>query len=105
MKVGAISSLSLSGRRELADYESYLRGQRDLSPITVRNYLSDLRSFIVWHENKSAKSPFVGFQLEQITTPTLTRYRSYLQSGLCIATEKFWSLSVATRNKNHSDPQ
>jgi integrase/recombinase XerD len=85
MKAGAISSLSLSGRRELADYESYLRGQRDISPITVRNYLSDLRSFIVWHENKSTKSPFVGFQLEQITTPTLTRYRSYLQSQLKLA--------------------
>ncbi|MEN9869323.1 MAG: hypothetical protein RLZZ171_306 [Cyanobacteriota bacterium] len=85
MKPGAISSLSLSGGRELADYESYLRGQRDLSPVTVRNYLSDLRSFIVWHENKSVKSPFVGFQLEQITTPTLTRYRSYLQSQLKLA--------------------
>jgi integrase/recombinase XerD len=85
MKPGDISSLSLSGRQELTSYESYLREQRDVSPATVRNYLSDLRSFIVWHETKSIQSAKVGFQLERITTPTLTRYRSYLQSQLKLA--------------------
>jgi integrase/recombinase XerC len=85
MKPGDILSLSLSGRQELTSYESYLREQRDVSSATVRNYLSDLRSFIVWHETKSIQSAKVGFQLEQITTPTLTRYRSYLQSQLNLA--------------------
>ena len=85
MKPGDISSLSLSGRQELTNYESYLREQRDISLATVRNYLSDLHSFIVWHETKSIQSTKVGFQLEQITTPTLTRYRSYLQSQLKLA--------------------
>lgn len=85
MKPDDISSLSLSGRQELTSYESYLREQRDISPATVRNYLSDLRSFIVWHETKSFQSAKMGFQLEQITTPTLTRYRSYLQSQLKLA--------------------
>lgn len=88
MKPGAISSLSLSSRQELADYKSYLCGQRDISPVTIRNYLSDLHSFIVWYETKSIKfseAIRVGFQLEQITTPTLIRYRSYLQSQLKLA--------------------
>jgi integrase/recombinase XerD len=85
MKPGDISSLSLSGRQELISYESYLRKQRDISPATVRNYLSDLRSFVVWYETKSIQSATVGFQIEQITTPTLTRYRSYLQSQLKLA--------------------
>ena len=85
MKPGAISSLSPSGRQELASYESYLRGQRDISPVTIRNYLSDLRSFIAWYETNSVKSAKVWFQLGQITTPTLTRYRSYLQSQLKLA--------------------
>ncbi len=56
MKPGDISSLSLSGRQELISYESYLREQRDISPATVRNYLSDLRSFVVWYETKSIQS-------------------------------------------------
>lgn len=88
MKRGAIPSLSPSGRQELASYELYLREQRDISPVTIRNYLSDLRSFVVWYETKRIKSgeaAKVGFQLEQITTPTLTRYRSYLQSQLKLA--------------------
>ena len=87
MKPDAISSLSSSGRQELADYEFYLREQRDISPVTVRNYLSDLRSFIAWYETKSINSTtaMVEFDLAKITTPTLTRYRSYLQSQLKLA--------------------
>ncbi|MEM8722371.1 MAG: tyrosine-type recombinase/integrase [Cyanobacteria bacterium P01_G01_bin.39] len=85
MKPDAIPSLSPSGRQELADYEFYLREQRDISPVTVRNYLSDLRSFITWYETKSLNSAKVGFDLTKITTPTLTRYRSYLQSQLKLA--------------------
>ena len=85
VKPDAISSLSPSGRQELADYEFYLREQRDISPVTVRNYLSDLRSFVVWYETKSLNSATVGFDLTKITTPTLTRYRSYLQSQLKLA--------------------
>lgn len=81
MKRGAIPSLSQLGRQELADYEFYLRRQQDMSPVTIRNYLSDLRSFVAWYETQrieSVEAVEVGFQLEQITTPTLTRYRSYL---------------------------
>ena len=88
MKRSAIPALSSLGRQELASYESYLRGQRDLSPVTIRNYLSDLRSFVAWYETKRIKSGEVveaSFQIEQITTPTLTRYRSYLQSQLKLA--------------------
>lgn len=85
MKHDAISSLSPSGRQELTNYESYLREQRDISPVTIRNYLSDLRSFVTWYETKSINSAKVGFDLAKITTPTLTRYRSYLQSQLKLA--------------------
>ncbi len=85
MKPDAISSLSPSGRQELADYESYLREQRDISPVTIRNYLSDLRSFIIWYETRNVSAAKVGFDLAKITTPTLTRYRSYLQSQLKLA--------------------
>jgi integrase/recombinase XerD len=85
MKPDVTPSLSPSGRQELADYESYLRKQRDISSATIRNYLSDLRSFITWYETKNVKSTKVGFDLAKITTPTLTSYRSYLQSRLKLA--------------------
>ncbi|MDJ0715406.1 MAG: phage integrase N-terminal SAM-like domain-containing protein [Prochloraceae cyanobacterium] len=88
MKRDTISSISQLGQKELASYESYLRGQQDMSPVTIRNYLSDLRSFVAWYETlqiKSTQSRQIGFQLELITTPTLTRYRSYLQSQLKLA--------------------
>ena len=85
MKPDATPSLSSSGRQELADYEFYLREQRDISSVTVRNYLSDLRSFIAWYETQNHNSTKVGFDFAKITTPTLTRYRSYLQSQLKLA--------------------
>jgi integrase/recombinase XerD len=44
-----------------------------------------LRSFVVWYETNSVRAAKVGFQLNQITTPTLTRYRSYLQDQLKLA--------------------
>ena len=72
-------------RQELADYELYLRGQKDISPVTIRNYLSDLRSFVTWYKTKSLNSTKVGFESAKITTPTLIRYRSYLQSQLKLA--------------------
>src|SRR5205823_7354749 len=55
----------------------------DLTAVTIRNYLSDLRQFMAWCE--------VGFREEQdeqpftpevIAPPLLIRYRTYLQSTL-----------------------
>ena len=85
MKRQANPPLSTSGERALAQYEQALRGQEDLTPASIRNYLSDLRHFIAWYEACAAEcatDTLVNsrFDLSAITTPTLTRYRTYLQT-------------------------
>jgi integrase/recombinase XerC len=86
MKRQANPPLSASGEHALAQYEQALREQEDLTPASLRNYLSDLRHFIVWYEARTAEcvtdTQEVNscFDLSAITTPTLTRYRSYLQT-------------------------
>ena len=45
MKRQANPQLSASGELTLAQYEQALREQEDLTPASLRNYLSDLRHF------------------------------------------------------------
>jgi site-specific recombinase XerD len=85
MKRQANPQLSASGERALVQYEQTLREQEDLTPASLRNYLCDLRHFIAWYEACSAEcapDTLVNswFDLSAITTPTLTRYRTYLQT-------------------------
>jgi integrase/recombinase XerC len=65
-------------------YRHHLQVEVDLQPATVRNYLSDLQHFMawceaVWSESQETVRPFA---LEQVATPTLTRYRDHLQRVL-----------------------
>ena len=50
MKRAAHPVLSQSGECALARYEQRLRIEEDLSAVTIRNYLSDLRQFAAWCE-------------------------------------------------------
>lgn len=79
-------SVSEAGEDALDRYGTYLRDEEDLSPSTVRNYLSDLRHFAAWCEatweegqEHEASQPFTP---SGISTPAITRYRSYLQTVL-----------------------
>lgn len=77
-------SLSPSAQSALDTYQHHLRDDVDLQPATVRNYVSDLQHFMawcegLWSEGQEAVQPFA---LEQVATPTLTRYREYLQQTL-----------------------
>jgi len=85
MKRQANPSLSPVGERALAQYQHTLCEQEDLSPVSLRNYLSDVRHFMAWCEAREAereshREGCGGFDPQEITTPTLTRYRSYLQT-------------------------
>ena len=65
-------------------YGSYLRDEQDLASDTVRNYLSDLRQFAAfceatWAEGEEAGEPFSP---ADVTTPTITLYRSHLKNAL-----------------------
>jgi integrase/recombinase XerC len=85
MKRQANPSLSPVGKLALAQYQHTLCEQEDLSPVSVRNYLSDVRHFMAWYEAREAERASAGqenggFDPQDVTTPTLTRYRVYLQT-------------------------
>jgi site-specific recombinase XerD len=55
--------------------------QPDLSAVTIRNYLSDLRQFIAWCEcSWREKEEERSFTPQAIAPPLFARYRNYLQT-------------------------
>lgn len=83
-KRGAQPKLSPGGQQALERYATALREGEDIRPATLRNYLSDLRQFAAWYEEvievtAAGQELTISFGPQQITTPTATRYRDYLQ--------------------------
>src|SRR5258708_21961510 len=84
MKRASQPSISHSSNDALNHYQAYLQQSEDMSLVTVRDYLSDLRQFIAWCEacwrdGQDSEQPFAP---TSVVTPTLTRYRSHLQTVL-----------------------
>jgi integrase/recombinase XerD len=77
-------TLSDSGENVLSQYERRLCVEEDLTSVTIRNYLSDLRHFAAWCESswKQVREEDLAFTPERVTTPTITDYRTYLQQVL-----------------------
>ena len=77
-------ALSNEGQQALDHYGHHLRQDIDLQPATIRNYLGDLRLFIAWCERvwSDGHNTPQSFSAERVATPTLTRYRDYLQHDL-----------------------
>lgn len=83
MKQAKTDPLSDAGRQALSRYQQYLQDEADLHPTTVRNYLGDLRLFMAWYEAwGQAEAGDTAFSPERVATPTITRYRTYLQHEL-----------------------
>jgi integrase/recombinase XerC len=85
-KRAAQPPLSGGGQAALAQYAAALQEREDIRPVTLRNYLSDLRQFAAWYEATSAAGSEGGsaFGPPEITTPTITRYRDYLQQNCAL---------------------
>jgi integrase/recombinase XerD len=83
-KRSAIPRVSAAGQQALEQFESSLRAESDMQTSTVRNYVSDLRLFVAWFETTWAEGSDVdlAFAPEAVTTPLITRYRTYLQQNL-----------------------
>ena len=84
MRRAAKPDLSTAGKAELQRFGVYLREEQDLASDTVRNYLSDLRQFAAfceatWAEGEEAGEPFSP---ADVTTSTITLYRSHLKNAL-----------------------
>lgn len=81
----ATPGLAPANEQIRAHYQHYLCDQQDLAGATTRNYCSDVAQFLWWSEirwGKFESAPPRIFNLDQITTASLTRYRTYLQSDL-----------------------
>jgi integrase/recombinase XerD len=83
MKRTARFVLSAEGQQAFDQYEDALKQVEDLSSVTIRNYLSDLRQFIAWCEGCwGKKQDEQSFTPQAISPPLLIRYRTYLQTTL-----------------------
>jgi len=82
VKRAAQPSLSAAGEAALAPYVRHLYDEQDLSTATRRNYISDLRQFAAWCEHSwgEGQEELRPFASTAISTPTITTYRSHLQT-------------------------
>jgi integrase/recombinase XerD len=82
-KQAAKPTISAEAEHLLARYECHLTDVLDLRPATIRNYVGDLRLFMAWCEQswQDEESP-PTFSPDRVATPTVTRYRDYLQHDL-----------------------
>jgi integrase/recombinase XerD len=78
MKRQSNPPISSSGELALAAYEQTPLEREDLTSASIRNYLSDVRHFMEWYGHHTDTEIHV-FTPQVITTPALTRYRTYLQ--------------------------
>ncbi len=76
--------LSEEGEKELERFGDYLCDEQDLAADTVRNYLSDVRQFAAFFEVSWSEGEERGesFSPANVTTPTITLYRSHLKNAL-----------------------
>lgn len=70
MKRAGQPTISHAGIEALNQYKAYLQQSEDMSPVMVRNYLSDLRQFIAWcesswHEGQDSEQPFAWFDADR----------------------------------------
>jgi integrase/recombinase XerD len=83
MKRTAQPRLSEGGQQALDQYRQAIQQLEDLSPVTMRNYLSDLRQFVAWCENAwSEGQEERSFTPQAVAPSLLVRYREYLQTSL-----------------------
>jgi integrase/recombinase XerD len=75
--------LSEDGQHALDLYTQVLQQAEDLSPVTRRNYLSDLRQFMAWCEYSwRDRQEGLSFTPQAVAPSLLMRYRDYLQMTL-----------------------
>lgn len=71
--------LSNEGEQIISKFINTLANQEDLNPKTLKEYASDLKQFVGWFESPEHQEEKIIFCIEEISTPTLTRYRDVMQ--------------------------
>ena len=77
----AQATLSCDGQQTLDQYHHHLVDEVDLSQATIRNYLGDVRLFMVWCEQRWGQNTETKttFSPERVSTPLITAYRDDLK--------------------------
>lgn len=83
--------ISEQGDQTIQDFIHALTTHEDLNPKTLKEYASDLKHFIGWFETAYHQEEEIIFRIEDVATPTLTRYRE--------AAQKIMELKPATINR------
>ena len=84
------TGISEQGKQTIQDFIYVLTTHEDLNPKTLKEYASDIKHFISWFETAGHQEEVI-FQIADVTTPTLTRYRE--------ASQKVMGLKPATINR------
>ncbi|MEV2621764.1 tyrosine-type recombinase/integrase [Paenibacillus larvae] len=85
------TGISEKGDQTIQDFIHALTTHENLNPKTLKEYASDLKHFIGWFETADHQEEEVLFRIEDVATPTLTRYRETAQ--------KVMKLKPATINR------
>ncbi|MGG0938676.1 tyrosine-type recombinase/integrase [Brevibacillus centrosporus] len=76
------NGISEQGEKVIADFIHMLETEEDLKPKTVKEYGGDLKHFIGWFESEQASEEIIPFRIEDVATPTITRYRDVMQKEM-----------------------
>lgn len=83
--------ISDHGQHLISAFIDKLTLHEDLNPKTLKEYAGDLKHFIKWFEAPLYQEDEIIFRIEDVATPTLTRYRD--------AAQKEMELKPATINR------
>jgi integrase/recombinase XerD len=76
-------AISEHGGTMIAQFIRVLSTREALSPKTLKEYASDLKHFIGWFEAAGPSGKVTAvFQIEDVATPTLVRYRNAMQETM-----------------------
>src|SRR3989344_403591 len=81
---GIITPMNISTPELLSNFSAYLTGQQ-LSSVTIKNYLSDIRYFIDWYVTNFDNSSSLTID-QQITPQTLNLFHHHLTGDLPLKT-------------------
>jgi integrase/recombinase XerC len=108
--------ISKQGEQTIHDFIHALTIRQELNPKTLKEYASDLKHFIGWFETSDHQGKKVIFGIEDVATPTLTRYREAAQQVMelkpatinrrLITLKRFfeWALSESRIRRDPSKP-
>jgi len=76
------TGISEQGENMIRDFIHSLTTHEDLNPKTLKEYAGDLKHFIGWFERFDHHENNIIFRIEDVSTPTLTRYREVMQKSM-----------------------